>query len=248
MRRRLSGMPIVEGAGVPLAYEESGAGAPVLLVHGMAADGASWAPVAAALAGSVRVIAYDRRGYGGSGAPEPYARTTVNEQAEDAAALLRALDGAPAVVVGADLGALVAIDLLLRHRTLVAGAVLVDVPAFPLVPEATEALAAERQVLEGALRDDGPDRAVAAWAALRGRTPAAGVPARAFFADYGAQATLPLTRRELRAIDAPVAVLDGAGALAHVRAAGDALAALVPGARRGGEEDPAAAALALLAG
>src|SRR5688500_13379567 len=101
-------MPTVEGAGVPLAYAERGAGPPVLLVHGLASDAEAQAPVAEALAADARVVAYDRRGYGGSGAPEAYAGTTVEEQAEDAAALLRALDAAPAVVAGDGFGALIA--------------------------------------------------------------------------------------------------------------------------------------------
>ena len=96
-------MPTVEGAGVPLHYDERGEGPPVLLVHGLGSDGAAMAPVAEAVAGSgARAIAYDRRGYGSSGAPEPYQGTTVEEQAEDAAALLRAVDVGPAVVAAAD--------------------------------------------------------------------------------------------------------------------------------------------------
>ncbi|HEU4655963.1 MAG TPA: alpha/beta fold hydrolase [Capillimicrobium sp.] len=198
-----------------------------------------------------RVIAYDRRGCGESGAPEPYERTTVAEQAEDAAALVERLEAAPVVAVGADVGALVVLDLLLRHRAMVRAAVLVDVPAFPLVPEANEALAAERVLLEQALRDGGPAAAVRSWLAERGvtgpRAERAAARPRAFFADYGAQATLTFSRRELRTVDAPVAVLDGPGAPAHVRAASDALAALLPGARRGGAEAPAQAARLLLA-
>jgi len=240
-------MAIVEGAGVPLAYEETGSGPAVLLVHGIGTGRGAWAAAADRLAGRARVIAYDRRGYGGSGAPEPYTRTTVSEQAEDAAALLTALGAAPAAACGADLGALVVVDLLLRHPGAVRAAVLVDAGAFPLVAESTAALAAEREALESALREEGPQRAIAAWSRLRGVPGAApGVSARVFFADYGAQATLALSRRELRGIEVPVAVLDGPAAPEHVRAAGDALAALLPHARRGGAEDPAAALMALL--
>lgn len=248
-------MAQMEGAGVSLAYDDhaaGAAGATVLLIHGIGGDRRAWEPTIEALGGAARVIAYDRRGYGDSGAPEPYTRTTVAEQAEDAAALLRGLGAAPALAVGADLGALVALDLLLRHRDLVDRAVLIDAPAFPLVPEANEALAAERALLERALRDEGPAAAVRAWLAGRGVDGEAAERAtarpRAFFADVGAQATLPLLRRELRALDAPVAVLDTPGAPAHVRAAGDALAALLPAARRGGAEPAADAARALLGG
>ena len=152
-------MPTVEGAGVALAYEEDGAGAPVtLVVHGMASGAAASAGLRARLPG--RVIAYDRRGYGGSGAPEPYAATTVQEQAEDAAALLRALDAAPARLVGDGFGALIALDLLVRHSSSVTGAVLVDPPLYAFVPAATEALAATRALLEEALREGGPKEAM----------------------------------------------------------------------------------------
>src|SRR4051812_37375978 len=229
----LTTMVKVEGAGVALAYEASGEGPAVVLVHGMAADRTAWPDGL----GGARVIAYDRRGYGESEAPEPYARTTVAEQAEDLAAVVRELDAAPALAVGADFGALVVLDVLKRHAGLVRVAVLIDPPVFQLVPAALEPLAAERLMLEEALREGGRERAVEAWLAKRGRADGERL-ARAqrdvvaFFADYGGQATLPLSRRDLRGLEVPVAVLDSAGAPAHARAASDAVARLVPGARR----------------
>ncbi|MBW3653927.1 MAG: alpha/beta fold hydrolase, partial [Actinobacteria bacterium] len=85
-------MPHAEGAGVQLHYDERGEGTPVLVVHAMASDATAWRPALEALAArGARAIALDRRGYGASGAPEPYAATTVQEQAQDAAALLEAL-------------------------------------------------------------------------------------------------------------------------------------------------------------
>ncbi|MDX6698452.1 MAG: hypothetical protein QOE65_1849, partial [Solirubrobacteraceae bacterium] len=113
--------------GAELAVAESGSGPPVLLVHGIGDRGEGWSDVAGGLP-AARVITYDRRGYGGSSAPEPYERTTVAEQAEDAAALLAALGAVPAVVCGRDLGALVALDLATRHRDAVRAIVVVDPP------------------------------------------------------------------------------------------------------------------------
>src|SRR4051794_38946638 len=107
-------MVTVEGAGVELAYEETGSGTPVVLVHDMAADRTAWS-LQIGSHPPARVIAYDRRGYGGSGAPEPYTATTVAEQAEGLAALLRAADAAGAVGVGQGFGALVVLDVLRRH-------------------------------------------------------------------------------------------------------------------------------------
>ena len=243
-------MPTVEGAGVALRYEERGAGPPVLLVHGLASDAAALAPVLETVAaGGARAIAYDRRGYGESGAPEPYLGTTVEEQAEDAAAVLRALDAAPAVVAGDGLGALVALDLVKRHRALVRAVVLSNPALFALVPEATEMLSAQRAEIEEAVRAGGPAAGVEAW--LSGRVAGAALERaraahRGFFADYAGMATWATSRRELRALAVPAVVLTGAGSPPHIVAAADALAGLLPDARRFVDGDLVAAVLAAL--
>jgi pimeloyl-ACP methyl ester carboxylesterase len=242
-------MPTVEGAGVALAYAERGAGPPVLLVHGVAADAATLAPVAEALSGGARVIAYDRRGYGGSGAPEPYEGTSVEEQAEDAAALLRALDAAPAVVAGDGLGALVALDLVKRHAGLVRAAVLSNPALYALVPEATEVLSTQRAEMEDALRARGPEAGVEAWLGDRVQGDAlarARAAHRAFFADYAGLSSWAVTRRELRAMAIPAVVLTGPASPPHIVAAADALGGLLPAAARTHDGDLAAAVRTLL--
>ena len=239
---------IVEGAGVPLAVTVTGEGPPVLIIHGMAADAEAFAPAARTIAARRTAITYDRRGYGASGAPEPYEATTVNEQAEDAAAVLRAAAAGPATVVGDGFGALVALDLLTRHAPLVADAVLIDPPLFAFVPDAAEALAAERAMLEEALREGGPALAVDRWLgpdadpARRDRARAA---ARAFFADLAGLATWPVTRATLRAIAVPVVVETTAAAPPHVAAAADALAGLLPHGVRRPDDDLVAAIRAI---
>jgi pimeloyl-ACP methyl ester carboxylesterase len=242
--------PTVEGAGVELAYEERGGGRAVVLVHGMADSAAGWTPVAEALAGVARIIAFDRRGYGASGAPEPYERTTVHEQAEDAAALIAELHAAPALVCGRDLGALVCLDLACRHRDLLRAVVVIDPPLYAFAAGATEALAAERVALEEALRDHGAPGAVEAYLAAHGapagRVARAREDAGAFFADYGGLASWPVTRRQLRGLDVPLAVVTSPAARQFDRAAAAALAGLVPGAVRMSAEDPTDALRALL--
>jgi pimeloyl-ACP methyl ester carboxylesterase len=246
-------MAIVEGAGVPLACFERGSGPAVLLVHGMADRAAGWDDTAEALAAGARTIAYDRRGYGGSGAPEPYERTTVEEQAEDAAALLRSLDAVPALVCGRDFGALVCLDLCKRHAGLVRAAVLLDAPVLQFSAAAAETLSDERVALEQALRDGGPGRAVDAWLDARGEPAESPRRTRArtdhagFFADYGGLASWPVTRAELRALAMPLAVLTSPEASGPIREAADALAGLVPAARRLEAADPDAAIRVLLA-
>src|SRR4051794_40212959 len=122
-------MPTIAGAGVDLAYTEHGSGPAAVVVHGLASDAMAWTPLAQRLAqAGARAVVYDRRGYGASGAPEPYVATTVQEQGEDAAALIGALDAAPALLVGDGFGALVVLDLLVRHPPPVRAAGLSDPP------------------------------------------------------------------------------------------------------------------------
>lgn len=204
-------MRTVEGAGVELAvvYESALEGPATVLVHGM--GGTSW-PLDA-LEG--RVVLYDRRGYGDSGAPQPYLRTTVHEQAEDLAALIGALAAAPAVLVGADFGALVALDVALRRDELVHGVVLVDPPAYMFVPAAAEALGDDREALEQELRTGGD----AALERLRPR-----------LVDFGAIATLELGHAILRALAVPMVVVSTPRARAHDVQAARALVDATPAA------------------
>jgi pimeloyl-ACP methyl ester carboxylesterase len=103
--------------GVRLYYEEHGSGAPILCIHGGGSSAAMWADAMEELARLGRVIAYDRRGCARSERPKAYERTSVAEQADDAAALLDALATTPAVVIGRSYGGAVAVDLALRYPT-----------------------------------------------------------------------------------------------------------------------------------
>jgi pimeloyl-ACP methyl ester carboxylesterase len=248
-------MPHVEGAGVALHYRSRGEGPAVVVVHGMGSDASAWGGVLDELAGGgVRAIAFDRRGYGASGAPEPYAATTVQEQAEDAGALLESLVGEPAVLVGEGFGALVVLELLVRRPELARAAVLVDPLVHAFVPAATAALAEERVLLEASLREGGPGAAVRAWLDAAGvaddaaRLERAAAAQLGFFADYAGQSSWSPARRELRAIGVPVAVVTGPDTPEHIVAAADAVTALLADARRAFDGDVVAAALALAAG
>jgi pimeloyl-ACP methyl ester carboxylesterase len=232
-----------EGAGVELAYEIDGSGTPVLLIHDIASD-----RLAVPVIPGARCIRYDRRGYGGSGAPEPYVGTTVMEQAEDAAALLRSLDVPDAVVAGIGFGALIAMDLALRHGEVVRAVVAADPPLFAFVPEANEELAEQRRVLQDSMATGGVDAAVEAWLAGRADPAAlerAKASHRGFFADYAGLASWPVTRGQLRSLTIPVAVVTGPETPWHVLRAAEAIAGLVPGVQRHTDGDVATAAVAL---
>lgn len=210
----------VEAAGVALTVDDRGAGPPVLLIHGPCASRTSWDELVEALGTDARTLAYDRRGHGASEASEPFRGTTVGEQAEDAAAVLGALDAAPALVCGHDLGALVCLDLLLRHRARFTGAVLIEPPLLSLSPAGSEAVGELREALERGAREDGGRGAVDAYLEhVAGpdacehlgpaRTEEARAGARALAIDLAAAPAWRYSTRELRALDAPVAVIAG---------------------------------------
>jgi pimeloyl-ACP methyl ester carboxylesterase len=245
-------VPAIEGAGVSLSYTELGSGSPALLIHDIASDAAALAGLAASLAAAgMRAIAYNRRGYGDSGAPEPYDGTTVGEQSRDAVALLHGLDAAPALLVAQGWGALIALELAIREPALVRAVAASDPPAYAFVPEATEELSAQRAMLEQALANGGPPAAVGAWLGDVAAATDAGARAqrahRAFFADYAGLASWIVTGAALRAIAAPVTLVTGSQTRPAVRAATDALAQRCPAATRRDDGDLTAAAVALAA-
>jgi len=212
----------IDSAGIELRVLVPAGTPTALIVHGIASDADAWAQRAAALG----AIVYDRRGYGGSQAPEPYVGTTVEEQAEDAARLLAALDAPPLIVAGDGLGALVALDLARRHRARVRALALGDPVLLALLPDGAEWLANARADLEATLR-------------------AGGHPLLAPFADLAALGSWSVTRRELRTLELPIAITTRADAAPHVAASAEGLSALLPAAQRLGHGDLSVAVRAL---
>ncbi len=215
----------------------------MLCLHETAAGAEVWRPLAGALAGRARVVAYDRRGWGGSGAPEGYRATTVEEQAEDAAGVMEALAIESAVLCGAGLGAVAALDLICRRADLVAGAILIEPPLLAFLPEATEGLSADRAAIEEAVRDGGLSAAMDLY--LRGglshlgpgaaRLPAAaagGAAARpvSLFAELAAVPGWAIRTPELLRAEVPSRIVIGAATPPLLRSAAEELAARLGGA------------------
>jgi pimeloyl-ACP methyl ester carboxylesterase len=99
--------------GVELFYEVSGAGEPLVLVHGSWGDHHNWDPVVAPLSESFKVVVYDRRGH--SRSERPAGQGSVYDDADDLAALIEALEPGPAHVVGNSFGSIVAMNAAIRH-------------------------------------------------------------------------------------------------------------------------------------
>jgi pimeloyl-ACP methyl ester carboxylesterase len=94
---------------VPIYYDETGAGPPLLFVHGLGSSSRDWAEQVAHFTADYRVLRLDLRGHGRSGRPPgPY---HMADFAREVAVLLRRLDAIPAHVVGLSMGGMVAFQL-----------------------------------------------------------------------------------------------------------------------------------------
>lgn len=99
--------------GTTLYWEESGEGAPLLLIQGLGWSADMWYATVPELDQDHRVIRYDARGIGRSEVPAgPY---PIELMADDAIAVLDAAGVDRAHVLGVSLGGIVAQELALRH-------------------------------------------------------------------------------------------------------------------------------------
>ncbi|HEX5308520.1 MAG TPA: alpha/beta hydrolase [Solirubrobacteraceae bacterium] len=107
-------MPLAKAGQIELSYDRAGDGPPLLLVMGMSGTKHHWGErVLSELRRDFEVIVYDHRDAGDStrtGAP-----FTIAELADDAAALLAALEVESAHVMGISMGGMVAQELALGH-------------------------------------------------------------------------------------------------------------------------------------
>ena len=106
-------MPRIKAGSLNLNYETFGDGDPLLLIMGFGMPGRAWLPRIPRFTG-FKVIIFDNRGTGDSDKPEQpvYA---IAEMADDASALLRALDIPRVKICGFSMGGMIAQELALRH-------------------------------------------------------------------------------------------------------------------------------------
>lgn len=263
-------MPSVTVNDISVAYEEAGAGRPVLLVHGFPLDHSMWAPVAEALAGECRLIMPDLRGYGGSslGEIDPAAGVPMTRYADDLAGLLDAIGVTERVVyAGFSMGGYIGWQFVRRHRPRLAALAVVDSRA----GEDTAAARENRLKMAGHVAEWGARHVAGAmlpklFAPASLETPhpavkatgdviAAANPAAIAAAQRG-MAARPDETSLLPTLDLPVAAIVGehdtltppSEAEAIAAAAPDATATLVPGAgHMAPVENPAAVSDALKA-
>jgi pimeloyl-ACP methyl ester carboxylesterase len=119
----------VRAGDVDIYVEQVGEGPDVLLLGGLSDPVESWQPQLDMLSDRYRLTAFDNRGAGRT--PLPEEPLSVPMMADDAAAVLRALDIPAAHVAGFSGGSLMAQELALRNPELVRSLVLMSTFARP---------------------------------------------------------------------------------------------------------------------
>ncbi|GHG65299.1 alpha/beta fold hydrolase [Streptomyces griseocarneus] len=131
--------------GARLHYEVRGTGPVLLLIPGGGGDAGVFEPLSAGLTDRCTVVTYDPRGYSRSPLDGPARDQRVEEQSDDARRLLDHLSDGPASVFGSSSGAVVAMDLLVRHPERLRRVVAHEPPLFGVLPDA----ARHRAMVEG---------------------------------------------------------------------------------------------------
>jgi 3-oxoadipate enol-lactonase len=155
-------MPWLETDSVTTYYEESGAGPPLVLVHGLGASTALWSKVTPLLAEEFRVVAYDVRG---SGRTSASGAMTLAGLVGDLRHLVERLDLGPSLVMGHSIGGSVALAHAAAHPGQVRAVVGIGAPSE--LPEAgRDGMRARAEAVEA-----GGMEAVAETVATNGMAP-----------------------------------------------------------------------------
>jgi pimeloyl-ACP methyl ester carboxylesterase len=154
-------MSIFEVPGAQLYYEIHGSGPLMLLIPGANGDANVFPPLTEQLSNRYTVATYDRRGFTRSllTGPQDYARRLATD-ADDARRLIEHLALKPATVFGSSSGAIVALQLLIDHPTIVRAVVPYEPAAMWLINDGQEWIVFFHEVYDD-YRRYGPSPALA---------------------------------------------------------------------------------------
>lgn len=224
-----------------LHYLKSGRGPVVVLSHALGCDLGMWDEVADLLQPHYTVLRHDQRGHGRSASPPgPW---TIEDMADDAAALIRDVVQGPVHFAGLSMGGMVAQALAVRHPALLKSIVIANSAGY--YDEAARTLWQARvqtvrsqgmaAIAEGALqrwftpafRTD-PVRGTARVQVMRTALEQSDPPAYAASCEAVAGIDFRASNPQ---IDCPALVIAGSRDEATPPAMSEALAAAIPGAR-----------------
>jgi pimeloyl-ACP methyl ester carboxylesterase len=140
-------MPTATVNGVRLFYELTGAGPPLVFVHGSWVDHTGWDLVVPGLSQRFRVLTYDRRGH--SQSERPSTQGSADEDVADLAALIEHLGLAPTHVVGNSVGGSLALRLVAQHPALMRSVAAHEPPLLGLLVDDPDHGPTVQEVLRG---------------------------------------------------------------------------------------------------
>lgn len=117
--------------GQPIHLDDSGAGAPVLLLHAAASSGMQWMKTKKVLNPRYRVLIPDLAGEGRTPGPSDWS-DLLGTECDGISALIKSIGG-PVHVVGHSYGAVIAMRLAAEHPHLFSSLVLIEPVAFNLL-------------------------------------------------------------------------------------------------------------------
>lgn len=220
-----------------------GDGPAVALIHGTGTDSTVFEGTAAGLAGSFRVIAFDRRGWGASPAGPEYRRTSIAEQAIEAAGTIRRFTDGPVAVAGLGFGAVVALELALAEPELVAAALMIEPPILGLLP-VNEDVSRDVETVRRTIEGNGEAAAYELFLTGGLLTLGAGAERFSDAADRGAEAARsclvelpavpawPLDPIRLAGLETEVTIVTCTSTPDLLRHAADSITGRIPGCRR----------------
>ena len=200
-----------------IAYEDIGSGIPIVFVHGFPLRRTIWKPQLKSLGQLSRCIAPDLRGFGESIVEGPY---SMDQYADDIAALLDTCSIPRAVIAGCSMGGYVAFAFWRRYSDRVLGLVLCDTrPA----ADTEAALVKRREMICSAREGGSPAVADAMIESLLGpstrrrnpeverevRAMISGAPVEGVVGAIEAMMARPDSTPTLASIDAPTLIVTG---------------------------------------
>jgi pimeloyl-ACP methyl ester carboxylesterase len=132
-------MSILEVPGAQLYYRTRGTGPLVIMIPGASGNADSFLMMAEHVPAHFTTITYDRRGFSRSplDGPQDYNRR-LETDADDVRRLIEHLSDGPATIFGTSSGAIIALEVLARHPSVVRQVLPYEPPAMRLLPDGQE--------------------------------------------------------------------------------------------------------------
>lgn len=153
--------------GATLYYEVLGSGPTLLVIPGGPQDAGVFAELSQRLADRYTVVTYDPRGNSRSSFDGEIKPLLMDQQADDAAALIEAVGNGPAYVFGTSGGAQIGLNLAARYPELVKALVAHEPPSIMLMNDPSEAIAADKALHDTYVKD-GVDAAMGMFFSMNG--------------------------------------------------------------------------------